>query len=96
MATRTATIIQTKHKGKDVYILDLGKTRVEKRYRNTRNAARGAVRANRDWCMKDPYDNLVKITYPDGRWRIGAFWTDGTIHLQELRAPKSTKTAKAK
>lgn len=93
MAKKKATIIKTKHKGKDVFVLDLGKTRVEARYRNTRNAAIGAVRANKDWCKANPLDNVVEITYPDGRKRIGAYWRDGSIHLLEFVVkPKTTKS----
>ena len=86
MATKTAKIIQTKHKGKDCYVLDLGKTRVEKRYKSTRNAAFGAVRANKEWCMSNPYNNVVRILYPDGRQRIGGYWSIGIskVHLQEF------------
>ena len=94
MPTKKATIIKTKHKGKDVFTLDLGKTRVEARYKSTRNAAIGAVRANKDWCQKAVYDNVVRITYPDGRTRFGGYWTNGKIHLQVFAANSTTKSGK--
>ena len=87
---KKATIIQTKHKGKDVFTLDLGKTRVEARYKSTRNAAIGAVRANKDWCQKQPFLNGVEITYPDGRTRMGWMHTTGKIQLKEFMAAKRT------
>lgn len=94
MPTKKATIIKTKHKGKDVFTLDLGKTRVEARYKSTRNAAIGSVRANKDWCKVNCLNNDVIITYPDGRKRIGFYWTDGKIHLQDFTAKSTTKTGK--
>lgn len=98
MPTKKATIIKTKHKGKDVFTLDLGKTRVEARYKSTRNAAVGAVRANKDWCMKNCYDNVVHITYPDGRWRFGSYWNiDKAVHMGPIHpALKKRKSSKAK
>lgn len=41
------------------------------------SACRAAVRAHRTWIDKQPggrYDNGVKITLPDGRWRMGYLW----------------------
>ena len=93
MPTKKATIIKTKHKGKDVFTLDLGKTRVEARYKSTRNAAIGAVRANKDWCQKNHFDNVVVIHYPDGSKRTGGYWSDGKVHLNQL-VKSTTKSGK--
>ena len=93
MATKKATIIKTKHKGKDVFTLDLGKTRVEARYKSTRNAAIGAVRANKDWLKADHFNRWIVVHYPDGSTQNGAYWSDGKPHLYSL-VKSTTKSGK--
>ena len=44
------------------------------------SACRGAVRFHRKWIKKQKgqqYDNGVRITLPDGSWRMGWFWRFG-------------------
>lgn len=41
------------------------------------SACRAAVRAHREWIDKQPggrFDNGVKITLPNGQWRMGYLW----------------------
>lgn len=56
------------------------------RYSTLWSACRAAVRAHREWIDKQPtgrFDSGVKITLPDGRWRMGylSHKHDGVILL---------------
>ena len=75
--------------GKYFYLHTAG---VVSRYATQWRACVGAVRAHREWIDKQPggrYDHGVKITLPDGRWRMGWLQYAGVeFRLDEIKAKR--------
>lgn len=84
--TKTATISKTRHKGNNVFVVDLGATRIEDRFTRLYGAAVGAGRACTDFLKTG---GKVKIVYPDGRYRTATWAEDfGGLCLGLIITPK--------